>query len=134
MVFLWLKLHSLVDNEEFCDSSQADDVDLNTSKDQTNIIEQKLAALWLKLENIFHVPSAAIDEVLEELSASLCSTTNVIQDTLSSYSLHVDQSVIQELASTLCTSGPVYKSVGKGFPLATLFKCKKYYRDNFKVV
>lgn len=67
------------DNEEFCDSSQADDVVLNTSKDQTNIIEQKFAALLLKLENIFHVPSASIDELLEELqyllsAASLCGT------------------------------------------------------------
>lgn len=126
------------DNEECCDNSQSD-VDLNTTKEQTDIIEQKLAALLLKLENIFHVPSAAIDELLEELqfllsTASLCSTTDVIQDTLRSYSLQVDQTFIKELASTLCVSNPICKSIGKGCPLATSFKRKKYYKDNFKVV
>lgn len=126
------------DNEEFCNTGQSD-VDLNPSEDQTDIIEQKLAAVLLKLENIFHVPSAAIDELLEELqyllsTASLGSTTNVIQDTLKNYSLQVDQSVIEELASALCTSNPVYKSIGKGCPLATTFKRKKYYKDHFKVV
>lgn len=94
------------DNEECCDNSQSD-VDLNTTKDQTDIIEQKLAALLLKLENTFHMPSSAIDELLEERqyllsTASLCSTTDVIQDTLSSYSLQVDQTFIKEQLS-LCT-------------------------------
>ena len=37
------------DNEEFCDSSQADEVDLNTSKDQTNIIEQKTRSIIIKI-------------------------------------------------------------------------------------
>ncbi|XP_028455078.1 uncharacterized protein LOC114569461 [Perca flavescens] len=147
-------LHSLVDfkdgvvtrtgepdvsnSEEFCDESQSD-IDLDKSKDQPEIIEQKIAAVLLKLENIFHVPSAAIDELLEEFqyllsTASLCSTRNVIHDTLNSYKLQVDQSVIEELASALCTSNPVYKSIGKGCPLATSFKRKKYYKDNFQVV
>ena len=126
------------DNEECCDNSQSD-VDLNTTKNQEDIIEQKLAALLLKLENIFHVPSVAIDELLEELqyllsTASLCSTTDVIQDTLSSHSLHVDHTFMKELASTLCVSNPICKSIGKGCPLATSFKRKKYYKDNFKVV
>lgn len=84
------------------------------------------------------MPSAAVDELLEEQyllsTASLCSTTNVIQDTHSSYSLQIDQSVIKELASTLCVSDPVYKSVGKDCPLSMSFKHKKYYKDHFKVV
>ena len=57
----------------------------------------------------------------------------MIQDILSSYSLQVDQSVIKNL-HPLCTSSPVYKSIGKGCPLATSLERKKYYRDNFKVV
>ncbi len=127
------------DSEEFSNESQSDDIDLDKSKDQPEIIEQKIAAVLLKLENIFHVPSAAIDELLEEFqyllsTASLCSTRNVIHDTLNSYNLQIDRSVIEELASALCTSNPVYKSIGKGCPLATSFKRKQYYRDNFQVV
>ncbi|XP_054872338.1 uncharacterized protein LOC129350316 [Amphiprion ocellaris] len=78
------------DNEEFSDSSQSDDI--STTQDQKDIVEQKLAAVLLKLGNIFHVPSAAFDELLEELqyllsTACFHSTTNLIQDTLNSYSL-----------------------------------------------
>lgn len=84
----------VLDSEEFCNESQSDDVDLDKSKDQPEIIEQKIAAVLLKLENIFYVPSAAIDELLEEFqyllsTASLCSTRNVIHDTLNSYNLPV---------------------------------------------
>lgn len=35
-------------NEDICDESQFDDVDLDTSKDQPEIIEQKIAAVLLK--------------------------------------------------------------------------------------
>ena len=95
--------------------------------------------MLLKLENIFQVPSTAVDELLEEFKyllseASLNSTRNVIHDTLNSYNLQEGQSVIDKLASALSTSNPVYRSNGKGCPLATSFKRKKYYKDNFKVV
>lgn len=126
-------------SEEFCAENQLDDVALDASKDQQDIIQQKIASVLLKLENIFHVPSAAVDELLEELqfllgTGSLCSTRNVIRDTLNSYNLQVDQSVIEELASAVCTSNPVYKSIGKGCPLATSFKRKTFYKNHFKVV
>lgn len=102
-------------SEEFCDDSQPDEVHL----DMLN--KKKVATVLLKLENIFHVPSAAVDELLEEIqyllsTASLCNTRNVLHDTLKSYDLQVDPSVIEELASVLCTSTPVYKSIGKGRP------------------
>ncbi|XP_041843488.1 uncharacterized protein LOC121641437 [Melanotaenia boesemani] len=112
---------------------------LDRSNGQEHLVQLKLAAVLLKLENIFHVPSTAIDELLEELqfllsTTSLCSTAKIIQETLSSHSLQIEQSVIKELASLLCTSNPVYKSIGKGCPLATSFRHKTFYKDNFKVV
>lgn len=124
-------------SEELCDVNQFDDLNLDMAKDQPENTEHKLAAALLKLENIFHVPSAAVDEFLEELqyllsTASLCSTTKVIHDTLNSYNFQVDESVIKELASVLVIANPVYKSVAKDCPLATSFKRKKYYKDNFK--
>ena len=80
-----------------------------------------------------------VDELLEEFQyllseESLNSTRNVIHDTLNSYKLQVGQSVIDELASALSTSNPVYWSTGKGYPLATSFKRKKYSNDSFKIV
>lgn len=70
---------------EFCDESQSD-IDSSTTKDQQEKIEQKIAVVLFRMENIFHVPGAAIDELLEEFqyllsTASLCSTKNVTHDT-----------------------------------------------------
>lgn len=53
---------------------------------------------------------------------------------MANHNLTVDGLVTEELVSALCLTGPVYKAVGKGCPLATSFKRKKYYKDNFKVV
>lgn len=75
----------------------------------------------------FHVPSSAIDELLEELqcllsTASISSTRNIICDTLANHNLTVDGLVTEELVSALCLTGPVYKAIGKGCPLATSFR------------
>lgn len=117
-------------SEEFCDDSQPDEAHLDTSNNK------KVATVLFRAGKNFHVPSAAVDELLEEFqhllsTASLCNTRNVLHDTLKSYDLQVDPSVIEELAPVLCTSNPVCKSIGKGCPLATSFKRKKHYKDNF---
>lgn len=53
-------------SEEIHAQSQFDEVALDTSKDESDLIQQKIASVLLKLETIFHVPTAAVDELLEE--------------------------------------------------------------------
>lgn len=41
--------------------------ELGSFKNLTRIFEQQLGLLLLKLENIFHVPTAAVNELVDEL-------------------------------------------------------------------
>lgn len=103
------------------------------------LIERKIAVIFLKLEHIFHIPAKAVDELLEELhfllsSASAPFTKRTITEIFKSHNLHIGQAVIEELANSVCVSNPVAKSLGKCGPLATSYKRKLYYKLNFRVV
>lgn len=107
-------------------------------QDLSKIIERKFASILLKLENDFHVPSNAIDELLTDLrylhSASVPISTQVFLETFQKHDLHVDQQVVQELFSSLSLHNPLLKSTSQDGPLAIAFKRMKYYRENFDVI
>ncbi|KAK0148560.1 putative nuclease HARBI1 [Merluccius polli] len=103
------------------------------------IIEQKLAFVLLKLENCFHVAASAVDELLNELqylvsSALLPVSNNILFDFFNKNNLQVDQELIKELGCSLYSSNPLSKALGKEGPLATAFKRRQYYNDNFNSV
>lgn len=126
-MLLRLKSPVFQNSEEFCDVNQFDDLDLDTAQNEpVQNKKHKVAAALFKLNFFFfYVPSDAVYQFFKKLQyllsmAFLCSTTKVIHDTLNSYNLHVDESVIKE--SVLVFAYPVYKSVAKDCPLATSFK------------
>lgn len=47
--------------------------------------------------------------------------------------LHVDESVIKEIAATIA-SNPLHSAIGRGGSLCTAYKRKQFYKDNFTVV
>lgn len=109
------------------------------STDLTNVIELKLASVLLKLENAFLVPSAAVNELLEELqyligNVSVPVTQKTIIHFLKDHNCQIDESVVKELATVLCTSNPIQAAIGNHGPLSTTWKRKTYYRKNFSVV
>ena len=102
-------------------------------------IELKLASVLLKLENIFLVSNAAIDELLQELnylidSLSLPITQNTINQVLQDNGCQFDQSVVKKLASALCDRNPVKKAIGDKGPLSSAWRRKAYYKRHFNVV
>ena len=102
-------------------------------------IEVKLASVLLKLEHSFLVPSTAVTELLDEVqyligTASVPVAQKTLLDSLKSNNCIVDESLVKELATVLCTTNPVKAAVGKGGPLSTAWKRKAYYRKNFNVV
>lgn len=108
-------------------------------QDLSKTIELKFASILLKLENYFHVPSNAIDELITDLQYLISSesgsvSTQVILDTFQKHDLHVDQLVIKELISSLSSSNPLLNATSKDCPLATAFKRMKYYREHFKII
>lgn len=48
--------------------------------------------------------------------------------------VHVEDSVVDELASVICKSNPLGIAIAKDGPLSTSYKRKQYYTSNFKVV
>lgn len=105
----------------------------------TNSIEEKIACILLKLENIVHIPKAVVDEVLSELHNILsCESLPLTKATVSSvfqnHCVHVEDSVVDELASVICKSNPLGIAIAKDGPLATAYKRKQYYTSHFKVV
>lgn len=121
------------------ESESVTECDNSAVENQPELIERKLAVILLKLEHIFHVPAKGLDEFLEELvfllsSASVPLTKRTITEIFKSHNLHISQAVIEELANSVCVSNPVAKILGKCGPLATPYKRKLYYIQNFRVV
>ncbi len=109
------------------------DSDTDTSEDLSKVVEQKIASVLLKLENCFHVPSTAIDELHFLLSTvSVPITYSSLSEFFKNKNLDVDSSIIKELADVLCKSSPLVNAIGKGGPFATAYKRKEYYKDLLK--
>lgn len=69
-------------------------------------MEQKIASPLLKLESIFHVPSTAINELLDELhfllsTVSLPVTCNHLSELFKNKNSELDSSVFKERADVL---------------------------------
>lgn len=102
-------------------------------------IDEKVACILLKLENIVHIPKSAVDEVLSELhyilsTASIPITKAVVSDLFQSHNIRVEESVVDELSTVICTSNPLGRAISKEGPLATAYKRKQYYTSHFGVL
>ncbi len=61
-----------------------------------NVTEEETVCIWLKLENIVHIPKGVTDEVLSELhfilsTAALPVTTAIVCDAFKSHKLQVKE-------------------------------------------
>lgn len=88
------------------------------SRDCEKEFELKFASLLLKLEHTYLVSCAAIQELLEELQhligiVSVPLSLITINQVLGDNDCHVEASVVEELASVLCTSHPIQKAIAK---------------------
>lgn len=108
-------------------------------KDLAKVVELKLAAVLLKLENVFLVPSSAVNELLEELQYLLGTVTAPItQETITNFlrdhNCQVDESLLKELSTVLCISNPIRSAIANHGPLSSSWKRKAYYKRHFTVV
>lgn len=115
------------------------DSDIDDSEDLPEILEKRLASVLLKLENIFHVPSTAVDELVEELhylqgTVSVPLTCSSLLIFFKNKNIEIDAVILNELASLLCKSNPFVKALGKGGALATAYKRKEYFKKVLNVV
>ena len=108
-------------------------------RDLTKDVELKLASVLLKLEHSYLVSSAAVNLLLEELqyligTVSVPVTQKTITQFLGAHNCQVDGSLVQELATEICTSHPIQLAIGTQGPLSTAWKRNKYYITKFSVV
>ncbi|XP_024118466.2 uncharacterized protein LOC112139860 [Oryzias melastigma] len=109
------------------------------SRELYDLIEQQLGAALLKLEYLAHVPGTAIDEFLQELHHLLSSSTatiskSLVDDILKSNNIQVDESIIGDIATAVCSATPVQKSLQKGGSLSTSYQRRRFYTQKFGVV
>ncbi|XP_076741620.1 uncharacterized protein LOC143419301 [Maylandia zebra] len=119
-------------------NSELDEPTITDSRDFEKEVELKLASLLLKLEHTYLVSSTAVNELLEELHLIGTVSVRVSQNTISQFlrdnNCHVEASVVEELATALCSSNPIQKAIVKQGPLSTSWKRKSYYKREFGVV
>ncbi|XP_058252312.1 uncharacterized protein LOC131357377 isoform X3 [Hemibagrus wyckioides] len=93
--------------------------------------------MLLKLENHYHVPGSAVNELLQDLhyllSDASCPLSHRTIDTLQKHKID-DASVVKDLVTSLSATNPLLAAIKHGGLLASAFKRKQYYRENFKVV
>ena len=93
-----------IGDDDVCDA-EVDDEEVDDEEDLETLpqdIERTIAALLLKLENVYHVSSTAINELVKELEFIACSISlpviqNIIIAILQKHKCNVDQPVITEI-------------------------------------
>lgn len=95
--------------------------------------------ILLKLEVFSHVPTSAIDNLLEGLhflftTSALPLTNSLTLAVLKEHNIEVSASLVNELCTALYTGNPLLRSIAKGGSLETTFKRKKFYYEKFNVV
>lgn len=130
--------HLTDDRENHSNSSGPSFVEAENENLQETII-RKFAAVLLKLEIFSHVPSSAIDELLEELHFIFTSAVVPVSNTTAvevfrRHKVQADFQIINEVNLAINANNPVVKAIAKGGPLSTSFKRKQYYKEYFEVL
>lgn len=108
-------------------------------KDRPNILEKKIALLFLKLESIFNVSNRCIDEVIEELhfishSASGPMIKNIIKSCLAKHNCEFDEAVVSDVVTELSNANTLATTLSHSGPLSTAYKRRAFFKEQFGVV
>ncbi|XP_049333152.1 uncharacterized protein LOC125804583 isoform X1 [Astyanax mexicanus] len=115
------------------------DLGIGVAENLEKDIELKIASILLKLENVYLVSNAAVDELLQEFSyligsLSLPITQQTVSNVLQDHGCQFDIPLVEKLASALSETNPVKKAIGKKGPLSSAWRRKAYYKKHFNVV
>ena len=110
----------------------------NECEDLMNKIEHKIASILLKIENILHVSSTAVDELVEELSYVSLISKPLIEKTLNTVlrdnNCNMDSQTVEKLAHAVSTHNPISQAFNREGPLSTAYLRKEYYKSQFEVI
>lgn len=122
------------DTLESEDSEDSTNEDLNDLEKQ---LEHNLAALFLKMQTVLHIPESMVQEVIEQL-LQMCELSqpllhNALKDILKQQT-DVDDSVVEELVRAAAKGNVIMKFCGKDGPLSTTKRRAAYVNKNFTEV
>ena len=119
------------DLEDGEDSSNDDLHDLGSQ------LEHNLAALFLKMQTILHIPESSVQDVIREL-LQMCELSqpllhNAVKEFLKQH-MDVDDSTVSQLVKAASESNVILRYCGKDGSLSTTKRREKYVNKNFAVV
>lgn len=108
------------------------------SQDLRQQLEYNLAALFLKMQTILHIPESSVQEVIQQLCQIAQLSQPLLQKNikavLQKHFGHVDESVVKEVVEVVAESDILSKSCGKNGCLATSKRRASYVMRNFPLV
>jgi len=122
------------DTLELEDSEDSTNEDLNDLEKQ---LEHNLAALFLKMQTVLHIPESTVQEIIQQL-LQMCELSqpllhNALKDILKQQT-DVDDSVVEELVRAAAKGNVIMKFCGKDGPLSTTKRRAAYVNKNFTEV
>lgn len=122
-----------------------DPPDLEDSEDSSNDevhdlgkqLEHNLAALFLKMQTVLHIPESSIQEVIQQL-VEICELSqpllhNSVKEILKQYT-DIDDSIVRQLVRAASDSNVITRFCGKEGSLSTTKRRAAYLSKNFTVV
>ncbi|XP_036952445.1 uncharacterized protein LOC119018692 isoform X1 [Acanthopagrus latus] len=104
----------------------------------SEILQHKLASLFLRMQCVLHVPKHAIQAIIDEfsdiLSFSKFHTTKILKDVLAKHNIEVEEDVIQEISSTVFEKNPVLVTTAEKGALSTDYRRNRYFKEHFSII
>lgn len=122
------------------DTSESEDNEDSTNEDLHDLekqLEHNLAALFLKMQTVLHIPENTVQEVIKQL-LQICELAqpllhNAVKEILKPHT-NVEDSVVEELVRAAEKGNVMMKFCGKNGPLSTTKRRAAYVNKNFTEV
>lgn len=116
-------------------SEEACEIDLHDFEKQ---LEHNLAALFLKMQTILHIPERSVQEVIKQLCdihyLSEPLLHHKVKMLLKEYDSEIDESIVKQVSSAVSETNVMTTFCGKVGSLAAMKKRASYVSKNFPLV
>ncbi len=104
----------------------------------SEILQHKLASLFLRMQCLLHVSKHAIQAIIEEfndiLSLSKFHTTEILKEVFAKHNIEVEEEIIQEISNSVFDKNPVLVSTSEKGTLSTDYRRNRYFREHFSII
>lgn len=124
---------TIIPTIESTEKQEPDCLDLDSE-----ILEHKLASLFLRMQCLLHVPKHVIQTIIDEfndiLSLSKFHTTEILKEVFAKHNIEVEEEFIQEISNTILEKNPVLVTTSEKGKLSTDYRRNRYFRQHFSII